>query len=1044
MTADGAGNTIYTTDRTEIKINIKQEGRIAKMNKNMKTKIVSILSLTMCMASVSAGASGVAAGNIRYSIDGKNVNAPMPGNLTTSVDMNGNGSARLVTAVYDSKSGTLKNVSLSDVHNLSGSSEEISNDVLIDTMDGYTLKHFIWDGEGKMLPADAAKESNINLVSAVSGYGKTTVTWKELYKLDNAASVSVEKNGSIIAENIAVDKAAYQMNSASGNGDIFRIIVKDAAGRIISSSNTVSAVVSETSLDKIYSFETDKLNIVLSEKENSYIDDRAYGSDDKQVVIGGGGTLHYDETAGKYVYDREIGDGNWGVTEIGGKKALFTTAFEPKNGGNAKKGCINVLIGDKFTTEDSIDLEFEYYDNGTDTFTIRYANGATTGNFGTINITKTGTDTWKTAKVKLNNAYFNGENSTGLYNGEADFRFESNGKLLYIGNITVMSEFISGAEFVAADDNTDEAYSNVTQRYSDPQIKLFGDGKNLTRLDEPVQNGTRDVYYSFNGTSDCGYIYEEIDGKKAVMTSHYKRINSDPKKEFTDGFIYFSLGDAFKSNYRNVKITMDYYDNSTGSIGLFYVNGAATGNFGSTAIRRTGTNTWKTAEFMITNAYFNGAAGTGLGDGKCDFRITGSGEAPVYIHSLKAEMTDKTALEKSFLVKSENADTLYPDGVGFEVTADGWNGNGITFADSSNQQINSSGDGYSVHEEVDGSYAVSTASFGYGNSTGNNTGRMTYLYFDIDDKYLYGLRDSYAKLEIEYHDENNSNIVLHYNKYGAPYQDYIVGTQTGTNTWKTAVVELNAADFVNAQNFGSDFRLTLPTSSTEQAQLKIRKITVKNISHKAQLENDNIPTVYIAGDSIAANYSADSEIIGWGMRLPQYFDGISTVNYAVPGSSTKTFNFSNVAGRVLKNDYVLMSFGHNDSMSDARGVDVETYKSNMEAYITKILDAQAIPVVLSSIPTYKPDGTMSDEIDVYRAAAKEVAKKLNVTFIDLGGQLKAYLSTLDEETALTYYVYENAERRVHLSETGASKAAEIIANSLKEAETVRMLKDYMK
>ncbi len=38
---------------------------------------------------------------------------------------------------------------------------------------------------------------------------------------------------------------------------------------------------------------------------------------------------------------------------------------------------------------------------------------------------------------------------------------------------------------------------------------------------------------------------------------------------------------------------------------------------------------------MITNAYFNGAAGTGLGDGKCDFRIIGSGEAPVYIHSVK-------------------------------------------------------------------------------------------------------------------------------------------------------------------------------------------------------------------------------------------------------------------------------------------------------------------------------------------------------------------------------------------------------------------------
>ncbi len=83
------------------------------------------------------------------------------------------------------------------------------------------------------------------------------------------------------------------------------------------------------------------------------------------MVIGGGGTLHYDETAGKYVYDREIGDGNWGSERNRRQKSVVYNRFEPKNGGNAKKGCINVLLGDKFTTEDSIDLEFEYYDNGT-------------------------------------------------------------------------------------------------------------------------------------------------------------------------------------------------------------------------------------------------------------------------------------------------------------------------------------------------------------------------------------------------------------------------------------------------------------------------------------------------------------------------------------------------------------------------------------------------------------------------------------------------------------------------------------------------------
>ena len=58
--------------------------------------------------------------------------------------------------------------------------------------------------------------------------------------------------------------------------------------------------------------------------------------------------------------------------------------------------------------------------------------------------------------------------------------------------------------------------------------------------------------------------------------------------------------------------------------------------------------------------------------------------------------------------------------------------------------------------------------------------------------------------------------------------------------------------------------------------------------------------------------------------------------------------------------------------------------------------------------------------------------------------MKAFLGTLSVDDALEYYVYENADRRVHLSETGAQKAAELVAEGLSEAEQIRVLKGYIK
>lgn len=1017
------------------------KGMVLEMKE--KKIFASLLALTVCMTSASAGASGLTVGYTEYSSNGSQVSGPVPGSVSAGItvtnDGQQDGSTQFITALYDDISGTLSKVYFSDIETIEqNNSKNVSVDMDIDTLDGYSMKHYIWDSVDGMKPIAPSQKSNLSL-KAEYGYKRTVLTWSELSDYGDTASYSILKDGNIIAQNIPADRASYCIDGEESEEHTYRVIALNSKGVVTAISGEVTVVPENESNAVSYKFEADKMEHVLN---SSPIKSMTYGSDDRQVTIGGGGTLHYDEESGEYKYNEELGDGNWGETEIGGRKAMFTTAYQ--SGGTTKNGCINVLLGNEFSPNDRIiRVTFDYYDNGTDVITVRYVSGPETGTFSTKAITKTGTDEWKTATIELENAYFNGENPTGLFSGPADFRFESNGSIFYIGDITVEKTNFYGAEFVIADDNTIEPASGENQfRYSDPQIKMGGNSEGLSKLDEPIFNGDKQVDYNYTGTGDAGYIYTEVGGKKAAMTAYYKR-NREPGREFTEGFFYFSLGSGFKSTDKNITITLEYYDNSTSEIGVYYVNSA--NQWAQSVISRTGTNEWKTADFTLTNAYFNGAEATGLLDGKADFRIKGSNNAPIYIHSVKVYLTDAVNDAKNYEIKSQNADTLYPDGVSFEVSGEGYTGNGIEFVDNSSSQIYGNGDGYTVWENREDFDAVTTTSFGYGGSTGNNLNRNTFLYFTVDDEYMYGLRDGYAEFEIEYLDSADRDMILQYNKQGSPYQSYTILRQMGTNTWKTAKFIIKDASFIGAQNFGSDFRLTM-NGLDENDQLTIKSLKIKNISHKQQKVSDGIPTVYIAGDSIAANYADDSEIIGWGMRLPQYItNGADVKNYAVAGASTKTFaNFAAIENDLYKNDYVLISFGHNDSMTgEDRGVAVGIYKKNIKAYIADVLNKQAIPVVLSSIPTYDPDGTMDDGIEEYRIAAAEAAAEMNVPFIDLGGQFKTFLSGLAVEDALTYYVYENSDRRVHLSETGAQKVAEIIAQSLKENSKIRVLKNYM-
>ena len=210
--------------------------------------------------------------------------------------------------------------------------------------------------------------------------------------------------------------------------------------------------------------------------------------------------------------------------------------------------------------------------------------------------------------------------------------------------------------------------------------------------------------------------------------------------------------------------------------------------------------------------------------------------------------------------------------------------------------------------------------------------------------------------------------------------------------------------------------------------------------------------LFIAGDSIAAKYAETSTTVGWGMIIPDNFEkDVAVVNYAQAGSSTKTFpNMAPILNNIGRNDFVIMQFGHNDSMSDSRGVDVATYMANMKSFVQQIRAKGATPIIATSTCCYLfEEGKFnynidSDGIMKYRNAAKQVAQQNDVAFIDVAYLMTQRASGYTKEQLDEMYVDEGYNNRVHLTQKGAEFVAKIISDEIKANAKLTKLSPLVK
>jgi len=215
------------------------------------------------------------------------------------------------------------------------------------------------------------------------------------------------------------------------------------------------------------------------------------------------------------------------------------------------------------------------------------------------------------------------------------------------------------------------------------------------------------------------------------------------------------------------------------------------------------------------------------------------------------------------------------------------------------------------------------------------------------------------------------------------------------------------------------------------------------------------PTVFLVGDSTMADKPKPEQNPerGWGQLLPTFLDdSVAVRNFAVNGRSSKSFidegRWETILGQLTVDDYVLVQFGHNDEKQDDPSrytIPYTGYRRNLERFVTEARARGATPILCSSIVRrhFNPHGTLEDTHGAYPLVARQVARELDVPFIDLQRLSEDLVTAAGVEGSKALYVWvapgassmfpDGRQDDTHLSVRGATAIARLAARALRES-----------
>lgn len=236
------------------------------------------------------------------------------------------------------------------------------------------------------------------------------------------------------------------------------------------------------------------------------------------------------------------------------------------------------------------------------------------------------------------------------------------------------------------------------------------------------------------------------------------------------------------------------------------------------------------------------------------------------------------------------------------------------------------------------------------------------------------------------------------------------------------------------------------------------------VSHAAEntAPNPSLPSIFIAGDSTAANGNPGA--VGWGRMVGEFFDPakVNLVNRARGGRSSRTFIteglWDQLMGEVQAGDIVLIQFGHNDvgEINDDRrargslpGLGDETEEIDNQItkrhevvhtfgwYLRKMVEdvqaRNAQPIVIAlTVRNIWENGRVERGLSHYAEWSQAVAVSAKVPFVDLTTIAADRYEAMGQESAAALFPRDHT----HTSAAGAALNAELIVAGLKGLDDV--------
>jgi len=208
--------------------------------------------------------------------------------------------------------------------------------------------------------------------------------------------------------------------------------------------------------------------------------------------------------------------------------------------------------------------------------------------------------------------------------------------------------------------------------------------------------------------------------------------------------------------------------------------------------------------------------------------------------------------------------------------------------------------------------------------------------------------------------------------------------------------------------------------------------------------------VVLAGDSTVASQPTPPKdrptLAGWGQMLGEFMPGVTVVNHARSGTSTKSFRDIGLWDRVLK-EKVLIQFGHNDQKEKGEGVGAFTsYSNRLRNYVKALRSKGANPILVTAVARrrFDADGKVVESLGDFPEAVRRVAAELKVPLVDLNASSKQLYQALGVEKSKLALLHVPANTYpgqkaaiaddTHFSAYGAYEMARCVAEGLRMAE----------